>query len=225
MDRRTGEEDTRDDKVERRSGKGNRRESPSLLQDRINIVKQYGIVGFVVVMMPFATPYIEDYLADNQEALMRDISKDMAAKITLDIKEYINRENHVNRDVLIDITRLSVAKQSIHKVKFIKDLMTDYKDREVGNEKRIKHKIKVELYRQSEVYVTFLDNFEDPVIGRVGAYIATYFPMSSFLEGVNAIVLNEELSVDVRADDIMMYMLDAQDDFFIEMEAKMKKEM
>jgi len=195
----------------------------SLLEERVETVKRYGVAGLVVILVPFFTPYIEDYLSKQQEDTMRIIAREIGTDLKTSIVRHIDKSNKVDVDTLVTITRLSVAKQSIHKVKFIKELLNKYEGCEVENSDRIKSKIKTELYRQSAIYVTFLNKFEDPVIGRIGDYIASEFPMTIFLEGVNAIALDTESSVDVRSDDIMVYMLDIQDTFFTEMERKMKR--
>jgi len=195
----------------------------SLLEERVETVKRYGVAGLVVILVPFFTPYIEDYMSKQQEDTMRVIAREIGTDLKTSIVRHIDKSNKVDVDTLVTITRLSVAKQSIHKVKFIKELLNKYKGCEVDNSDRIKSKIKTELYRQSAIYVTFLNKFEDPVIGRIGDYIAAEFPMTVFLEGVNVIALDTEISVDVRSDDIMVYMLDIQDTFFTEMEHKMKR--
>ena len=129
------------------------------------------------------------------------------------------------------IARMAVAKQSIHKVKEIKVLLDDIpepiSETDVDRyHKRLEQKMKNILISNSKVYVRDLNKYQHISIGNVGDYIWNNFPMDSFMDNVNQLVLhsNSEDS-GVIADDVMEYMLSAQTVFFDKMYRVMKKEL
>jgi len=185
-------------------------------EDKILLVKRYGIIGAFALVFPFVEPFITEYFSDVTTKKFSQIVKEQ-------IYECASKENKVSSETMLRIARIAVAKQSIHKVDEIRNILNSY-DTVLGNENRIKLSIKNELYKQSDIYIKFLNTFAPhPKIGYVGDYIVMHFDMDTFLDNVNRLALNINCGdVNNKANDIMMYMLDIQNVFFKKMEEDMK---
>jgi len=188
------------------------------LWHRIKIAfSRHGAVGAAIVTVPFWMPYVEEYFTGS-----------MLDKLSLMLRSEIHyahaESNRVDDAVLLQMVRLAVAEQSIHKVEYIKDLIEDKDLRDEKTRRRIRDDIRNELTRQSATYVTFLNNFTSPRIGKVGTHIANTFPMPEFLKNINALVLDNGADRHVIADDVMRFMLHTQEQFFNKMWHEMKRQ-
>ena len=179
-------------------------------------VKKWGPLTALIVSANWWLPWVEEYYMGQ-----------MMSEFKLILREethYAHAQKNVLDDaVLLQVIRVTVAKQSIHKVEFIERLIEGKDFSDPRTRRRIEADIRNELVRQSAIYVTFLNNFSNPRIGKVGDHIAKTFPMDKFLKEVFKLVLDNGINVSHIGDDVMRYMLKTQEEFFNQMWHEMKR--
>lgn len=197
-------------------------------------VRKYGIVAMLVALVPLAVPYIDKYLESTQEAKVSALGYKVKKEIVDEIKIAINqqtaevrlahgRKNLTEKEALY-LMRTAVGYQSIYKVDWLKKFLSPYTPQDAQlAQSRIRVAIRAELIRQSNIYIEELNTFQHPKLGRLGQFIAESFSMDTFLEGLYLIVeSNSCLNCDQLYDNIMYYMLDAQNDLWQVAERRMK---
>ena len=186
------------------------------MEERIALIKKYGVLGSMIVLLPFIEPYLTKYISDAATKKFSNIVKK-------EIYECSSKDNKLETEVIHKVAKTIVAHQSVHKVEAIRKILNTF-PRIRGNEHRIKLAIRNELIMQSGLYIRFLNKFAPhPKIGYIGDYIKNNFDMDSFLENVYTLALAEfEMEGYDKCDDIMQYMLSVQEDFFDKMLMEMK---
>lgn len=209
-----------------------------VMELRMGFMQKYGIKGVIVLALTMVAPYAgsiyEDYTQAAISKTMDSKLEPMNTKMDDIVKMVANCKNSVpllKSNHLDYIARMAVAKQSIHKVKEIKQVLRDNpkrvfikpQDKEYY-EKRIKSKIREILVRNSKVYVNDLNNYQHQNLGRVGDYIWNEFPMDEFTKAIDILTVYSTCAdIEMIGEDVMIYMLDAQDIFFTKMYKEMKK--
>lgn len=197
-------------------------------------VRKYGTVAMLVALVPLAVPYIDKYLESTQEAKVSALGYKVKKEIVDEIKIAINqqtaevrlahgRKNLTEKEALY-LMRTAVGYQSIYKVDWLKKFLSPYTPQDAQlAQSRIRVAIRAELIRQSNIYIEELNTFQHPKLGRLGQFIAESFSMDTFLEGLYLIIeSNSCLDCDQLYDNIMYYMLDAQNDLWQVAERRMK---
>lgn len=197
-------------------------------------VRKYGVVAVSVALVPLAIPYIDKYLESTQEAKVSALVYKVKKEVVDEIKIAINqqtaevrlahgRKNLTEKEALY-LMRTAVGYQSIYKVDWMKKFLSPYTPQDAQlAQSRIRVAIRAELVRQSNIYIEALNTFQHPKLGRLGQFVAESFSMDMFLEGLYLIVESSPcLNCDQLYDNIMYYMLDAQNDLWQAAERKMK---
>lgn len=210
-----------------------------ILHDKLVVIKKYGVLGLAVVTFPFWQPYLDAYLdKGTEEAVARAVKSNLepfctqAARLqnaVIDMETLmINCKGGAKALKANDIdyiARKAVGMQSIIKVKEIKRLIQTYPRDTKHDKVRLRLKIKEVLIRNSMIYVNDLNAYQHRAIGRIGKYIWDEFPMDEFLVVVYSLTADSapENKLIYMTDDLMAYMLDIQNTFFIDMLDKMLK--
>lgn len=205
------------------------------MEQWVEAVKKYGVTTGLVLLIPFMLPYFEKYLdartANKTEAFVYKIK----GEIIKDIQLLLDKQTAIaiaahTKTKLTDKQALYIMKtvvgyQSIHKVNWLRTyLSTIPKNNIEYMERAIKQAIKAELVRQSSIYVEALNGFANPKLGLLGNFVNDNFDMDGFLEGIYAIVFNNEcLDCDLVYEAIMYFMLDEQNKLWEKAEERMKK--
>jgi len=185
------------------------KEKHSIIEDKIVLVKKYGVIGILALLFPFVEPIISKYLEEYNTAKYEKVKLDFANLVS-------SKDNRLKTPTLIAVSKLAVGKQSIHKVEAIRMILYSYSDLD-KNSNRVKLAIRNELYKQSDVYIKFLNTLAPhPSVGYIGEYISNNFDMEVFLQGIYAIVLSD-YSIEMKCNDLMQYMLSEQEVFFNEL--------
>lgn len=197
---------------------------PSIVEEKMLLVKKYGVIGVAVLLFPFVEPAATKYWNDQKAKELNKIKTEFTRSVKTEIYNCSSKSNKVETDTLHEIARVALERQSMHEVRALKDIMRVYNWREEKNEERIKTKIRNMLIAQRTVSVEFLNKFAPhPKVGRVGDYIRDNFPMESLIEDICAIALGK-YKVETRAEDMMQHMLYTQKKFFDDMYKAMNKE-
>ena len=200
----------------------------------IAAVKKYGPLTGLVLLIPVLLPYWDKY-QDSQNnhrvALMvqtvkTEIVNDIASRIdaqTAEARASHGRMNLTDKEALY-LMKTAVGYQSIYKVDWMKKYLSLYTVQDAQLvQSRIRVAIRAELIRQSNVYTEALNTFQHPKLGRLGQFVVENFPMDVFLDGLYLIIESSPcLNCDQLYDNIMYYMLDAQNDLWQVAERKMK---
>ena len=187
------------------------------MEEKLVLVKKYGVIGALAVAFPFVEPYITKYFSDMTVKKFSGIVKE-------EIYRCSAMENKLTDETLLAVCRYSVGKQSIHKVSAIKRILLKAKLDTDYSKNRTKLAIRNALIKHSNVYIEFLNTLAPhPNLGYIGDYIQKNFNMEEFLSSVNAIAMMEDCGVDSRTEDIMQYMLLVQEQFFDDMYKSMKR--
>jgi len=64
------------------------------------------------------------------------------------------------------------------------------------------------------VYITALNGFVHPKVGKLGDYVSSHFPMESFLDTVYAIILQKDVDLQRKAEDVRYLMLTLQEEMW-----------
>ena len=189
-----------------------------------DFIRKYGILGSIAILTPFVMPYINSYLMDRQKSMIDDALDRNRVYTFREVRGIVAGLRHDMRvvsgtKVLDDeqalyIMKTAVGFQSIHKIKWIVAYLTEHYTQGTCNPKRAKNAIKVELYRQSHIYINGLNLFSHPVLGRLGDYVANNFPMNDFLERVYCIACDKTLTPTTKGEDILSIMLSMQNDLW-----------
>ena len=204
------------------------------MQDWVESVKKYGALTGLVLLLPFLFPYLDKYLEGQNNSRVEAMVQKVKKEIIDDIKIAINqqtaevrlahgRKNLTDKEALY-LMRTAVGYQSIYKVDWMKKFLSLYttQDAQIA-QTRIRTAIRAELIRQSNIYIEALNTFQHPKLGGLGQFVAESFPMDMFLDGLYLIVESSPcLNCDQLYDNVMYYMLDAQNDLWQVAERKMK---
>lgn len=200
----------------------------------VESVKKYGPLTGLVLLVPFTLPYLDKYMESQSsyrtEAFVQLVKEDIVSEISkkIDAQTAEVRSAHgrklLNDKEALYLMRTAVGYQSIYKVEWLKKYLSLYRLEELGISKStVRTAIKAELVRQSNIYVDVLNSFQHPKLGSLGAFVAKEFPMDMFLEGLYLIVESSPcLDCDILYDNVMYYMLDAQNDLWRIAEKRMK---
>ncbi len=166
-----------------------------LFDDKIAIVKKYGVVGFAIITFPFWQPYLDEYMDKHTEKVVRkavtEASVPISEKLVMLSGSVTNMESIMinckggskallSKDIDY-IARKAVGMQSIIKVKQMKVVLLKYPRNTEIQKKRLRVRIKNILIKNSKVYVKDLNNYQHRAIGRIGDYVWNEFPMGEFL--------------------------------------------
>lgn len=197
-------------------------------------IRKYGAVAVLVALVPLALPYIDKYLESTQDAKINALVYKVKKEVVDEIKVAINqqtsevrlahgRKNLADKEALY-LMKTAVGYQSIYKVDWMKKYLSLYTVQDAQlSQARIRLAIRAELIRQSNIYVEALNMFQHHKLGNLGQFVAEEFPMDTFLEGLYLIVESSPcLSCDQLYDNVLYYMLDAQNDLWQVVERKFK---
>ena len=200
-------------------------------------VKKWGITTMLIPFIPFGLTQMDKYFEERSyqqtlKAIMETqplVLKLIRAEVSAGIRNYRIEDDQVSNETKVAVYAKIVLVQSIDKVSFITReldncLATTTCDKISAFQKRqLMRRIKVELYRQSGVYVRLLNSMENhPVLGKVGDYLAKTFPMEGdtelmegdFMKDLEEIVFMTGLTPREKSDAIMNYMKDIQQQYF-----------
>ena len=200
----------------------------------IAAVKKYGPLTGLVLLIPVLLPYWDKYQESQNnhhialivQKVKAEIVSDIASRIdaqTAEVRASHGRMNLTDKEALY-LMKTAVGYQSIYKVDWMKKYLSPYSVADIQMAMgRVRTAIRAELIRQSNIYVEALNTFQHPKLGALGKFVADEFPMEEFLKGLYAIVESSPcLDCDVLYDNIMYYMLDAQNVLWQVAERKMK---
>jgi hypothetical protein len=215
------------------SNKSEEADDLTSLDTKVGFLNRYGLKGAIVLALSMLTPYVGTMLDSYMNERM---VKAVHEEIEPLVKEVHDMETLVIRcrggiksldaNDIHYIAKMAVAKQSIDKIAEIHRVLEKYRDlsgKSKCNERRIKNKVHEILYRNSAIYVRDLNHYQHRGIGLVGDYLKNTFPMKKFVDDVNTIICNKEADNPTVEDDIMLYMMEVQKNFFDAMLVKMRK--
>ena len=200
----------------------------------VESVKRYGVLTGLVLLVPFLLPYLDKYMEGQNNArvdamvqvVKTDIINDIAKRIDAQTAEARAAHGRMTLTApeAIYLMKTAVGFQSIYKVEWMKAYLRAYKPSDVQMAMgRVRMAIRAELIRQSNIYVEALNGFQHPKLGSLGTFVWNEFPMDSFLKGLYEIVESADcLDCDVLYENIMYYMLDAQNELWRVAEGRMK---
>lgn len=213
----------------------NRRDSDTDLGPKENLaiyLKRYGVIGGLITVAPFFYPHIMEAITNTQ----RDsIVKPIERKI-----DKLNQEMLKNRALSVTnnskslmlandwniLARHRIRSQSLDKVRDIKLIWSNYDRNNELERKRLWTITKNILYRNTAIYVNNMNNYRHPIVGEMGAYLASSFPMRkdknreyrpdySFLSVVYRIVIEEQSTdPEIMEENLIEYMKSIQDEYF-----------
>ncbi len=200
-------------------------------------VKKWGVTGILTACIPFWLTQIDKYFDERSykqvvkalEHTRTDRAIVIRSAVIASVKVAHTEQDKVSNETKVAVYAKIVLVQSIDKVAFIGReldacLRTTSCDKISPFQKnQLMRRIKVELYRQSGIYIGLLNNMKDhAVLGRVGDFLAHTFPMegdTKFMKGdfmgdLEEIIFMTGVTQREKSAAIMNYMKDIQQQYF-----------
>ena len=201
-------------------------------------MKKWGITGMLVPFIPFALTQLDKYyeersykqtlkaIKEAQPQILSRLRKEVA--LGLDLHERMH--DAVTNETRVAVYAKIVLVQSIDKVDFIANELdkcmrsTTCKKISEFQKKQLMKRVRIELYRQSSVYINLLNEITPhSVLGKVGDFLAGTFPMegdTKFMEGnfmadLEEIIFMPGITIREKKSAVMSYMKDIQQQYFM----------